>query len=983
MNKPNFALDKSFNPKEIESYWNTTWETLGLSCVTNKADCDNFSIVLPPPNVTGVLHMGHAFNQTIMDAITRYQRMQGANTLWLPGTDHAGIATQMVVERQLEAEGKKRLDITREAFIERVWQWKKQSGNTITSQIRQLGSSVDWSMEYFTLDSNMSQAVTKVFVELYEQNLIYRGKRLINWDPQLQTAVSDLEVIPTEEDGFMWHIRYPIIGHNAHITIATTRPETLLGDVAVMVHPADSRYAHLIGQRIALPLVNREIPIIADEAVDQNFGTGAVKVTPAHDFNDYQVGIRHNLPVIEIFTLDAHLNSQVPKAYSGLSREDARKKIVDDLQAADLMADIKPHHLMVPRSQRSQTIVEPMLSDQWFVGVTKPRSETSHYPKQSMAQIARQAVSDGHIHFVPENWANTYFQWLDNIQDWCISRQLWWGHQIPAWYADDGTIYVALDEAKAYEKARANGYFNELTRDPDVLDTWFSSALIPFSALGWPENTEKLDRFLPSSVLVTGFDILFFWVARMIMLTMHFTGRIPFKTIYMHGLVRDAAGQKMSKSKGNVLDPLDIINGISLEALKAKRVSGLMNPKQAAQIEKDTQQHFANGISAMGTDALRFTFASLATQGRNINFDMGRAEGYRNFCNKLWNATRFVLMHCKSIVHSDENNNSPTIENINLEKENSQPAYQLEPFLNHLFDGSQNSLTFADKWIISALHHLISHTHKHFAEYRFDLMAQNLYQFFWEGFCDWYLELAKAQLNTIPNQQASTRKVLIYVLDTALRLLHPIMPFITETLWQKVSPISAKCLGIHNKNIQQNHYLMTQPFPVSQKTAIDQNSIASMENFKNIVNAIRNLRSQMDLSPAQKVPLYVMADNEKYKEQLNIFKPYLLALARLSNVEIAENSDEFTQKTNHLPIVIANPFKLTLVVKIDVDAEVQRLETEVNRLQIEIAKLETKLANTAFVERAPAQIVQLENSRMKVHQEQLDEILAQLKKLKN
>ena len=945
-------LAKSYEPAPIEAFWGPEWETRGIATAKVDDGKDNFCIQLPPPNVTGTLHMGHAFNQTIMDGLVRYARMSGKNTLWVPGTDHAGIATQIVVERQLDAQKISRHDLGREAFLKKVWEWKEESGSTITRQIRRLGASIDWSREYFTMDPKMSEAVVEVFVTLFEQGLIYRGKRLVNWDPVLGTAVSDLEVVSSEEQGSLWHIRYPLSDGSGHLVVATTRPETLLGDVAVMVHPDDERYRHLIGKTVELPLCQRSIPIIADSYVDMGFGTGVVKVTPAHDFNDYAVGQRHQLPLINILTLDAKINEHAPKVYQGLDRFAARKQIVADLEAANLLEKVNPHTLMVPRGDRTQTVIEPMLTDQWFVAMSKASPDNRYQPGQSIAGAALHAVTSGDIQLVPENWISTYTQWLQTIQDWCISRQLWWGHQIPAWYGDSGQIFVARNADEAKAKAKAAGYSGELKRDEDVLDTWFSSALVPFSSLGWPKQTKELDHFLPSSVLVTGFDIIFFWVARMVMMTCHFTGKVPFKTVYVHGLVRDAEGQKMSKSKGNTLDPIDLIDGIALDDLVQKRTSGLMNPKQAESITKKTKKEFSEGIPAFGTDALRFTFASLASLGRNINFDQKRCEGYRNFCNKLWNATRFVLMSCPG---NEKDNGFAPCDN------------QCGP--EGYLDFSQ-----ADRWIVSQLQRTEADVAKGFADYRFDNIALAIYQFVWDEYCDWYLELAKVQLqHGTPAQQRATRRTLLRVLETILRLAHPIIPFITEELWQTIGPKSGKVLAD-----QPSQSIALQPYPVSQSDKIDPASEAWINEVKAIIDACRNLRGEMQISPAQKVPLWIYGDTDF----LTKAAPYLSALAKLSEVKIVTDESTLEKDAPGAPIALVGRNKLLLKIEVDPKAEQARLTKEITRLANEIAKCQSKLNNESFVARAPAAVLEQEKKRLvdfEVSHAKLTEQLAKLK----
>ncbi len=957
------SLSKSFEPAALEAHWGPEWERRGYGVAGHRgtgqpqAGQPGFAIQLPPPNVTGTLHMGHAFNQTIMDSLTRYHRMSGHNTVWIPGTDHAGIATQIVVERQLQEQGISRHDMgptppeARKNFIAKVWEWKEKSGNTITQQMRRMGDSVDWTREYFTMDDKLSKVVTETFVRLYEQGLIYRGKRLVNWDPVLMSAVSDLEVESEEEDGSLWHIRYPIEGSNESLVVATTRPETMLGDTAVMVHPEDERYRHLIGQQVRLPLTGRLVPVIADEYVDKTFGTGVVKVTPAHDVNDYAVGQRHALPMICILNLDATINTEAPETYRGLDRFAARKRIVSDLDAQGLLVEVKKHKLMVPRCARTGQVVEPMLTDQWFVAMNKVSEQDP--TGKSIAQKAIDAVQSGQVRFVPENWVNTYNQWMNHIQDWCISRQLWWGHQIPAWYDEDGRVHVARSEAEA--QAQAPG--KTLRRDPDVLDTWYSSALVPFSTLGWPEqgttDTSDYNLYLPSTVLVTGYDIIFFWVARMIMMTTHFTGRVPFKDVYIHGLVRDAQGKKMSKSEGNVLDPVDLIDGIALEPLLEKRSQGLRKPETAPLVRKNTQKEFPEGIPAYGADALRFTFASLATLGRSINFDSKRCEGYRNFCNKLWNATRFVLMNCEG-------------HDCGLKEHTKAECAVGGPFHGYM------SFSQADRWIVSALQRVEAEVAQGFADYRLDLVAQTIYDFVWNEFCDWYLEIAKVQIQTgTEAQQRATRRTLIRTLETLLRLAHPIIPFITEELWQKVAPVAGRA----------GPSVSITAYPLSQPERIDPEADADITRLKQLVDTSRNLRGEMGLSPSQRVPLLALANTEADARWLQSHAANLQALTKLSEVKVYTQEAEWSSAAQNAAVAVADGLRLCLFVEIDLDAERARLSKEAARLQGEIAKAHGKLSNEAFVAKAPPAVIDQEKKRLADFSDTLTKVQAQLSRL--
>ena len=942
-------LDK-YNPAEIESKHYQNWETQGYFQPDMDLTKPSFSIQLPPPNVTGTLHMGHAFNQTIMDGLTRYYRMKGCNTAWIPGTDHAGIATQIVVERQLAAQNVSRHDLGREKFLEKVWEWKEVSGGTITQQMRRVGCSADWTREYFTMDDVRAETVTEVFVRLYEQGLIYRGKRLVNWDPVLGTAVSDLEVESVEEQGSMWHIRYPLADNPAEaVIVATTRPETLLGDVAVAVNPEDERYTHLIGKELILPLTGRTIPVIADEYVEKDFGTGCVKITPAHDFNDYEVGKRHDTRLINVFDLEAKVlaNAEVfnfkgeaqqgfalPEKYAGLDRFAARKQMVADLQEQGLLVEIKAHTLMTPKGDRTGSVIEPMLTSQWFVAMSATPNggePDSEFKGLSLADKAKKAVDSGAVRFIPENWVNTYNQWMNNIQDWCISRQLWWGHQIPAWYDEAGNVYVARNQAEAEKQAGKTG----LTREEDVLDTWFSSALVPFSTLGWPSETDELKAFLPSNVLVTGYEIIFFWVARMIMMTTHFTGKVPFKDVYIHGIVRDHEGKKMSKSEGNVIDPVDLIDGIDLEKLLVKRTTGLRKPETAPKVEEATKKLFPEGIPSMGADALRFTMASYASLGRSVNFDFKRAEGYRNFCNKLWNATNFVLMNT---------------EDKDCGQDEMQPL----------------AFTFADQWIIGKLQQAEAAVAEAFETYRFDLAAQTLYEFVWNEYCDWYIELAKVQIQTgCPTTQRTTRRTLVRVLETILRLLHPIMPFITEELWQVVAPLA---------NAKTADSIMLAAYPQADKEQIVQTAFDKMAALKDLVEEVRKLRGEMGIAPNVKAPLFVEGSAE-----LEGLLKYLPSLTRLTEAKLVDNLPE----AEDAPVAVCNGARLMLKVEIDKAAETARLSKEAEKLQKALDKLNAKLSKPGYTEKAPAHLVEKDKADLAELEDKMAKVQNQLAKLKD
>jgi valyl-tRNA synthetase len=918
-------MEKTYQPAAIERFWYERWEESDY--FSPKDDGEPYCIMIPPPNVTGTLHMGHAFQHTIMDALTRYHRMLGFRTLWQPGTDHAGIATQMVVERQLAADGKTRTELGREAFVAKVWEWREKSGNTISRQLRRMGSSVDWSRERFTMDEDLSTAVIEAFVRLHEEDLIYRGKRLVNWDPVLHTALSDLEVLATEEDGHLWHFRYPLTDGSGNVIVATTRPETMLGDTAVAVHPSDKRYSHLIGHTVQLPLCDREIPIIADEHVDPEFGTGCVKITPAHDFNDYEIGIRHKLPQINIFTIDAAINENGPVAYQGMSREIARRKILEDLDEAGLIEKVDVHQLKVPRGDRSQAVVEPFLTDQWFVraGI--------------LAKPAIAAVDDGRIRFIPENWSKTYYEWMYNIQDWCISRQLWWGHRIPAWYDKQNNIYVGRSEKEARAK---HGLADdvELRQDEDVLDTWFSSALWPFSTIGWPESTPELKTFYPTSVLVTGFDIIFFWVARMIMMGLKFTGDVPFREVYIHGLIRDQDGQKMSKSKGNILDPLDLIDGTDLESLVKKRTSGLMQPHLAPKIEKATRKHFPDGIPEFGTDALRFTFAALASTGRDIRFDLKRIEGSRNFCNKLWNASRYVLMNV----------------------ENEGPV-----------DSMPDTFGLTDRWIRSRLGKTIKSVKDHLSHYRLDLATKELYEFTWNEYCDWYLELSKPILQNsgMIAEQAATRATLSVVLENLLRCLHPLIPFITEEIWQRVAPTA----GVNSDAAT----IMLQPYPDADAFPADDEAERELNWIRNVILGVRQIRGEMDISPAKRLSVLIQNPSDNDRILLESHQRYLTDLGQLESIQIIEAGNEPPPSATAL--LGAMKILVPMAGLIDVAAERKRLEKNRARVLSGLSRVQGKLSNDKFLANAPDEVVAKEQAKLQALQREINQFDEQLSRL--
>ncbi|NLO79851.1 MAG: valine--tRNA ligase [Xanthomonadaceae bacterium] len=927
-------MEKTYDPHAIEQRIYQDWEAAGHFAPRGQGT--PYCIMLPPPNVTGTLHMGHAFQVTVMDALIRYHRMRGHDTLWQPGTDHAGIATQMVVERQLNQQGKTRHDLGRAAFVEKVWEWKEQSGGTITRQLRRMGASVDWSRERFTMDPELSEAVKEVFVRLYEDGLIYRGKRLVNWDPVLQTAVSDLEVISSEEKGHLWELRYPLAEGSGHLVVATTRPETMLGDTAVAVHPDDARYRHLIGKMVRLPLTEREIPVIADDYVDPEFGTGCVKITPAHDFNDYAVGQRHNLPLINIFTADARINDEAPPAYRGLDRCEARKRSVADLQAQGLLESVKDHTLMVPRGDRTNAIIEPYLTDQWFVDLTRDvLPDGRPGGRKRITEPAIQCVRDGRVKFIPENWTKTYFNWLNDIQDWCISRQIWWGHRIPAWYDEEGRVYVGRSEEEVRRKHQLGDI--PLRQDEDVLDTWFSSALWPFSTLGWPQQTKALEVFYPTSVLVTGFDIIFFWVARMVMMGLYCMDEVPFREVYVHGLVRDHEGNKMSKSRGNVLDPLDIIDGIDLESLVAKRTTGLMRPQDAPKIEAATRREFPEGIASYGTDALRFTFASLATTGRDIIFDMGRVAGYRNFCNKLWNAARYVLMNVEG---------------------------------QDIGDG-EVKLSVADRWIVSQLQRTEAAVVEAIDNYRLDQAAQAIYEFVWDQYCDWYLELSKPILNQSGDSAAlrGTRRTLVRVLEAILRLAHPLMPFITEEIWQRVAPLA----GVQGETI------MLQPYPLPEESKIDREAEAEIGWLQAFLLGIRRIRGEMNIAPSKPVPVLLQNGTATDRERLQAMRGFIEFLGRPESIRWLEPDEPAPESA----IALVGNMKLLVPMAglIDKEAELARLNKEIARRRQELERVSAKLANASFTERAPAAVVEKERNRQQDLQAALQTLEEQLRRI--
>jgi valyl-tRNA synthetase len=937
-------MDKAYTPGDIETRIYERWESSGAFAPHSnkeKGDGEPYCIMLPPPNVTGTLHMGHAFQHTLMDTLTRWHRMRGYAALWQPGTDHAGIATQMVVERQLAAEGSSRHDLGREKFLERVWKWKEQSGGTITRQMRRLGESVDWSRDTFTMDPRLSRAVTEVFVRLHEEGLIYRGKRLVNWDPVLLTAVSDLEVVPEEKDGSLWHIRYPIVGGDGHVTVATTRPETLLGDTAVAVNPDDERYHALIGKRLELPLTGRTIPVIADAYVDPAFGTGAVKITPAHDFNDYEMGLRHDLAQINIFTPDAKLNENAPEQYRGLDRFVARKRIEADLEAAGLLEKKEPHKLKVPFGDRSNAVIEPYLTDQWYVKIAP------------LAEPALAAVEDGRIRFVPENWSKTYFEWMRNIKDWCVSRQLWWGHRIPAWYDEAGNIYVARDESEARKKHSLAPDL-KLTQDNDVLDTWFSSALWPFSTLGWPDTTPELHKFYPTSVLVTGFDIIFFWVARMAMMGMKFMGDVPFRDVYITGLIRDEHGEKMSKTKGNVIDPLDIVDGIGLDDLVAKRTGGLMQPQMKERIEKNTRKEFPEGIAAYGTDALRFTMASLAGPARDINFDLKRVGGYRNFCNKIWNAARFVLMTVEGEGGGD------------------------------LVGETEQSV--ADRWIVSRFADTLTRADAALAEYRFDLATAALYEFTWYEFCDWYLELTKPVLqgeNTAAAQKRGTRRTLLTTLEALLRALHPMMPFITEEIWQRVLPLVAPLQAALNPraaHVKQPDSIMTAFYPAASDYARDLEAETLVGTLKDYILKVRQIRGEMNIAPSRKIPLLLREPDASARKLVADHAHYLHRLAGLEKLEVLAAGESGPVSASAM--VMNTTLLVPLAGLIDPVAEVDRLSKVIARNDSDITKLNAKLGNANFVKNAKPELVAAERARVAELEAQNQNLTIQLERVR-